>query len=417
VSRGATLAAYRLATGLSTPLIAAWLVRRVRLGKEDPARLSERWGRASIARPPGPLLWLHGASVGESLALMSFVERAGETRPEVSILVTSGTRAAAEVLAQRLSRGAIHQYLPIDTPAASRAFVDHWRPDLGVFVESEIWPNLLLAAKAGGARLALLSARLSEASARGWARAPASAKTVFAAFDLILARDEDQAVRLAALGARDDGVIDLKFGAPPLPSDPAVIARVRALGRRPIILAASTHPGEDALVLQAFGAARRPGALLIVAPRHPERGEGIARLAAGDGFTVARRSRGEAFGASDVLVADTVGELGTWYAVADLALIGGGWTPGVGGHNPLEAARLDCPMIAGPRIDGWPVYSDLVDLGATRLVAEGDLAAAMDLAWSDPLLLASMAAAAAAFVAARDRGVVAALDRTLALLP
>jgi 3-deoxy-D-manno-octulosonic-acid transferase len=409
------LRAYRLATGLCTPLIAAWLSGRVRRGKEDPTRLAERWGHATIPRPRGHLLWLHGASVGESVALLSLAERARATRPELSILATSGTRAAAEVLAARLPAGAVHQYLPVDSPAATRAFIRHWRPDLGVFVESEIWPNLLIEAKAGGARLALLSAKLSDASARRWARTPASARAVFGAFDLVLARDEVQAARLATLGARSDGVIDLKFGAATLPRDEAVIERLRALDRRPIILAASTHPGEDALVLRAFAKTRGAGALLIIAPRHPERGEAIADLARHDGFDVATRT--EDFDTADVLVADTVGELGTWYALADLALVGGSWTPGIGGHNPLEPARLGCPMVAGPHVGGWPIYEDLAACGATRLVTVDDLAGAMGLAWTDPSSLARMAAAAAAFVKDRDQDVMAGLDRTLALLP
>ena len=417
LSQAVALSAYRLATSLATPLIAAWLSRRVRRGKEDPTRLAERWGRATIPRPPGPLLWLHGASVGESLALLSLAERARVTRSDVAILATSGTRAAAEVLERRLPANAIHRYVPVDTPAATRDFIRHWRPDLGVFVESEIWPNLLLEAKAGGARLALLSARLSDASVRRWARAPTSAKAVFGAFDLVLARDDDQAAKLALLGARRDGVIDLKFGAAALPRDEAVIARFRAMERRPIILAASTHQSEDALVLQAFGEVRRPGALLIIAPRHPERGEAIARLAIRDGFKVATRSSGQAFETADILVADTVGELGTWYALADLALIGGSWRPGVGGHNPLEAARLGCAMVTGPYVASWPVYDQLAALRATRLVAAADLAGVTALAWSEPAVLARMAAAAAAFVESRDRSVVAGLDRTLALLP
>ena len=406
MSRPLALSVYRGATALATPLIAAWLSRRVRLGKEDPSRLGERWGEAGAPRPPGPLLWLHGASLGEGLALLALADRARATRPNVAILATSGTRAAAEVLARRLPAGAIHQYVPLDTPAAARAFVRHWRPDLGVFVESEIWPNLLLAAKAGGARLALLSARLSDVSLGRWSRVPVSVRAVFGAFELILARDEAQAAQLTALGARCDGLLDLKFGAAPLPRDETVIARFRTPGRRPIILAASTHPGEDAPILEAYGNVRRPGALLIVAPRHPERGEEIRHL-------VAERS----FEPDDVLVADTVGELGSWYALADLALIGGSWAAGVGGHNPLEPARLGCPAIAGPSVDAWPVYGEMAAVGATRLVDQADLAAAIDLAWSDPDALARMATAAAAFVEARDRGVVAGLDRTLSLLP
>ncbi len=353
--------------------------------------------------------------MGESLALLSLVERAQQTRPDVSILVTSGTRASAEVLARRLPSTVIHQYLPVDTPGATRAFIRHWRPDVGVFVESEVWPNLLLEAKARGAQLALLSARLSDASVRGWSRAPASAREVFGAFDLILARDEVQASRLAAFGAPSDGVIDLKFGAPALPRDDAVLERFRKLERRPIILAASTHPGEDELVLRAFGAARRRGGLLIIAPRHPDRGPDIADLARNQGFKVAKRS--ETFDSPDVLVADTIGELGTWYALADLALIGGSWVSGIGGHNPLEAARLGCPMIAGPEVEAWPIYSKMAALGATRLVPGAELANVINSAWDEPASLERMATAAAAFVQTRDRDVVAGLDRTLALLP
>ena len=230
---------------------------------------------------------------------------------------------------------------------------------------------------------------------------------MFGAFELILARDEAQAARLTALGARCDGLLDLKFGAAPLPRDETVIARFRTLGRRPIILAASTHPGEDAPILEAYGRVRRQGALMIVAPRHPERGEEIRRL-------VAERS----FEPDDVLVADTVGELGTWYALADLALIGGGWADRRRRPQPVwSRPGLGCPAIAGPSVDAWPVYSEIAAVGATRLVGQADLGAAIDLAWSDPDALARMATAAAAFVEDRDRGVVAGLDRTLALLP
>jgi 3-deoxy-D-manno-octulosonic-acid transferase len=353
--------------------------------------------------------------MGESLALLSLIDHARETRPDASILVTSGTRASAEVLARRLPPGAIHQYLPIDTPDATRAFVRHWSPDLGVFVESEVWPNLLLEAKAAGARLALLSGRMSDASVRGWSRAPASAAAVFGLFDLVLARDEIEADKLASLGARRDGVIDLKFGASRLPRDEGLFERFRGLDRRPIILAASTHPGEDEPILRAFDAVRRPGALLIVAPRHAERGLDIADLARRLGFEAALRSRTPDI--ADVLVADTVGDLGTWYALADLALIGGSWVAGVGGHNPLEPARLGCPAIAGPHVGAWPVYREMAAMGATRLVDQADLASAIDLVWSDADALGCMAKTAAAFVADRDRGVIAGLDRTLALLP
>ena len=248
-----------------------------------------------------------------------------------------------------------------------------------------------------------------------WARAPASAKAVFGVFDLVLARDDDQAIRLASLGARRDGVIDLKFGASPLPRDDALIERFRSLARRPIILAASTHPGEDEVVLKAFDKVRRSGALLIIAPRHPERGEAIAHLAILEGFEVATTS--ETIDAADVLIVETLGELGTWYALAHLALVGGSWIAGIGGHNPLEAARLGCPVIAGPHVDAWPVYGELAARGGSRLVDGDALVSAMDFVWSDAPALARMAAAAKNFVKSRDQDVVAGLDRALALLP
>ena len=315
------LRAYALAAQGATPALRLWLLRRARDGKEDAARLAERWGRPSAARPRGRLLWLHGVSVGESVALLSLAERARETRPDVAILATTGTRAAAELMSRRLAPGAIHQYAPLDTPAATRAFIRHWGPDLGVFVESEVWPNLLFAAKAGGVRLALLSARLSEASARRWGRVPASARAIFGAFDLILARDDCEAERLGALGAPIDGRLDLKFGAAALRPDPIVFERFRALWRaRPVILAASTHSGEEELVLAAFRQTRSscPAAILIIAPRHPDRGDDVANLARAKGFCTTRQGAEEQPGKAAVFVADTIGELGTWYALADL---------------------------------------------------------------------------------------------------
>ncbi len=415
----AGLRAYALATRVATPALRLWLSRRTRGGKEDPARLAERWARPSAARPEGKLLWLHGASVGESVALLSLAERARATRPEVSILATTGTRAAAELMARRLPAGAIHQYAPMDTPDAAGAFIRHWRPNLGVFVESEIWPNLLSAAKAGGAVLALLSARLSPTSARRWSRVPASARAVFGAFNLILARDDFEAKRLAGLGARVDGRLDLKFGAAVLQTDPTIPERFHTdWGDRLVILAASTHPGEDELVLAAFREAVKsgPAAVLIIAPRHPDRGKAIADLARATGFSTARQGAGEQPGKAAVFVADTIGELGTWYALADLALVGGSWVRGVGGHNPLEPARLGCPIVVGPHTQGWPVYLELEDGDAALVVSADGMAGTMSLVWADPARLKDMAKRARAFVAERDGVVVAGLDRTLALL-
>ncbi|WP_369825093.1 3-deoxy-D-manno-octulosonic acid transferase [Caulobacter sp. B11] len=248
-----SLALYRAATTALQPLVPILLKARAAKGKEDPARLNERLARPSRARPDGPLVWLHGASVGESLSILPLVERLRLERPEVAVLVTSGTLTSAALLAQRLPAGAIHQYAPVDTPAGARRFLDHWRPSLAVFVESELWPNLLLTAQARGVRLALVSAKLSDKSYRGWQARPMAAGRLFGGFDLILAQDGRAAERLSSLGGAVSGEADLKFGSAVLPIDALALSDLRALrDEAPLLLAASTHPGEEAMILDAL---------------------------------------------------------------------------------------------------------------------------------------------------------------------
>lgn len=415
----ASLRLYGLAAGAASLAAPVWLRVRARRGKEDPARWPEKLGRTTVARPGGRLAWLHGVSVGESLSLLPLVDRLRIERPDVAVLVTSASRASADLLAARLPPGAHHQYAPLDTPRAVRRFLDHWRPDLGVLVESELWPNLILGARSRGVRLALVSARLSARSLAGWRRAPGAARAVLGAFDLLLARDAAAAERLAALGARVDGLADLKFGAPPLPVDEAELARARSvLGDRPVLLAASTHPGEEELVLRAFHAAVGETApLLILAPRHPARGEAVERLAREAGVAVGRRTLGDALGRAPVYVADTVGELGLWYRLAALAVVGGSLTAeSVGGHNPLEPARLGCPFIAGPQVSAWPVYEALEAARATRCAPQNELAGWFSRALARDCTLAAMAARASAFAAAGDAAAGEAAERVLGLL-
>jgi 3-deoxy-D-manno-octulosonic-acid transferase len=413
------LAAYGLTTWLAAPLADLWLRRRLAQGKEDPVRWREKLGHPGAPRPAGPLAWLHGASVGESLTLLPIAQTLRAGRPDVTVLITHGTRAAAELIAARKPAGSIAQFAPLDTPPAVRRFLAHWRPDLGVFVESELWPNLILAARARGARMALVSAALSAASLRGWRRAPGAARAVLGAFDLLLARDAAAARDLSSLGARVDGVANLKFGATPLPADlRAVAAMADALVGRPVILAASTHPGEDGLVLDAFRGAAAGGALLIIVPRHVERGAEIEALAREAGLAVARRSQGATPDGLEVYVADTLGELGLWYRLARLAVIGGSLVAGgAGGHNPLEPARLGCPFVAGPHVEAWPAYGDLARAGATRPAAPEDLAAIIAEAVAAPERLAPMAERAQAFVDAGDTAARGAIPRILGLLP
>jgi len=411
---------YALAGQLVAPLAGAWLRRRRARGKEDPIRWREKLGVPSILRPPGRLVWLHGVSVGESLALMPLADALLRERPDVGLLVTTATLASAAFLRPRLPPGAIHQFAPLDTPGAVRRFLDHWRPDLAVMAESELWPNLIIAAKARGTRLALLSARLSQRSLHGWRRARGAARAILASFDLILARDALAARELESLGGRVDGLADLKFGAAPLAADPREVTCLKlALAGRFCILAASTHPGEDAIILDAFQAARNDlgDAVLIIAPRHPERGVDITALAAARGLRAGRRANGADIAPLDVYVADTVGELGLFYRLAHLAVIGGSLVAGgAGGHNPLEAARLETAFIAGPHMRAWPVYAELAEARATREVAPDHLAGAFREAKRDPAALRDMAARARAFVEPRDAAAPAAITPVMALL-
>ncbi len=411
-----SLRLYRAATTALEPFAPLLLDRRAKVGKEDRARLNERLARPKTARPGGRLVWLHGASVGESLSILPLVDRLRTERPDVAVLVTSGTVTSAELLARRLPAGAIHQYLPIDTPGGARRFLDHWRPDLAVFVESELWPNLLLTAKARGLRLALVSAKLSDKSYQRWQARPFAAHELFSGFDLILAQDGRAAERLASLGGTVAGEADLKFGADPLPVDGAALASLRVrLGDRPVLLAASTHPGEDEIVLQAWRVLPdRPH--LVIVPRHPERGPAVADLALATGATVSLRSQ-EPDDSAEVIVADTLGELGLWYRLADLALVAGSLVPGIGGHNPLEPARLDCPIVSGPHIENW--LTAYADLRAEQGVAFADasvLGPRLADLLASPEILKLRARRARDFTVQRDAEARAGLDRIIALL-
>jgi len=417
-----SLALYGLATRLAEPIAPTLLRRRLARGKEDPARLGERLGHAGRPRPEGVLVWLHGASVGEALSLTSLVEALAAARPDVTLLVTSGTRTSAALMAERLPPGAIHQYLPVDGPAAVARFLDHWRPSLGVFVESELWPNLLLAARARGVRLALLSAKLSQASFRGWRRAPAAARRLFEGFDLILAQDDRADERITALGGEVTGIADLKFGAAPLPADGAVLAARKAeLGARPMVLAASTHPSEEALTWTRWrsvieGRSDKP--LLVIVPRHPERGPAIAAAARLEGFTTGLQSVNADLSVA-VFVADALGELGLWFRLARLAVMGGGFVDGVGGHNPLEPARLGVPVVSGRKVENWATaYRDLEATQAVLLVEDAaDLDPPMRQALDDPAALTAMANHARAYVASRDDAARAVAGLVLKLIP
>jgi len=411
-----SLGLYRAATGLLEPLAPALLARRAHLGKEDPARLSERLGRGDRARPAGPLVWLHGASVGESLSILPLAERLRVERPEVTVLVTSGTTTSAALLAKRLPAGAIHQYVPVDAPGAAKRFIARWKPDLAVFVESELWPNLLLEAKAAGTRLALVSAKLSDRSFARWSKRPDAARQLLSSFDLILAQDARAHQRFEALGGQVAGEADLKFGAAPLPVDEPALAVERARFDRPPLLIASTHPGEDEIALDALAAlADRP--TVVLAPRHVERGPAIVALAETRGLSAVLRSQAPGERA-DVVVADTLGEMGLWFRLAGTAVIAGSLVPDIGGHNPLEAARLDCPVISGPFVENWAsAFAGLEDARGVVMTSPEGLGAALAADLASPEAARERATRARNYVDARDAEALAGLSRIIELVP
>ena len=358
VKPGLSLKAYRALTSLAVPfapLILAWRTRR---GKEEPDRRSERYGRASAPRPKGFLAWFHASSVGEANAALPVIETIAAERPEVRMLLTTATVTSAQLARSRLPKNVLHQYVPLDNKSYVQRFLHHWRPDLAVLVESEIWPNLVLETKGEGIPLLLINGRMSSSSFKRWRRRPGLSRPLFSAFDLVLAQNDSLAERFAQLGvARTLDVGNLKADAPPPPADlPGKRRLAAAISGRTVWLAASTHPGEEELVAEAHKKMKQdqPTLLTIIVPRHPERGKPIAE-ALGANLRVALRSEGQLPEAStDIYVADTIGELGLFYALSPIAFVGGSLIER-GGQNPVEPIKLGAAVLTGPN---WQNFRD-----------------------------------------------------------
>jgi 3-deoxy-D-manno-octulosonic-acid transferase len=390
---------YRAATWPLAPLAIVYLERRRKRGKEDAQRFRERRGVPGAARPQVALLWIHAASVGEANAMLALIERLLQTRPALEILVTTGTVTSAHLLESRLPPRARHQFVPVDLPRWVARFLDHWRPDLALWVESELWPNLILATHARGIPMALVNGRLSAGSYARWQKWPGLIGPILGAFSLCLAQDEEQARRFRRLGAREVGMVgDLKAAAAALPVDRS---RLEEFGRqtktRPLWLAASTHAGEEEIAArvhrQVVGS--YPRLLTIIVPRHPARGDAIHAMLAARGLRVARRHGGEPItDQTDVYLADTMGELGLFYSLAGIAFVGGSLVA-KGGHNPFEAARLDCVVLHGPNVGNCAgMMAELAAAGAAETVLDADgLARAVSALLGDRCLRAERAAA------------------------
>lgn len=363
----APLRAYRMFSAAMTPFTPLLLARRLRRGKEHRLRLPERRGVSVMARPPGPLVWLHGASVGELISVLPLIERLRAR--EVNVLVTSGTVSSSGLAEQRLPRDVIHQFVPLDVPMFVRRFLDHWQPDLALFVESDLWPNIMVETSRRGVPMMLINGRLSETSFKRWRYFPVTIGDLLGRLDLCLARTLADARRFSDLGApRVVTTGDLKLDVPAPPADKTKLAELNAaIGGRPVISAASTHAGEETPVIDAHRRLRVnfPSLLTIIVPRHPERGAGVAEIARATGLKTKLRSRGEMPDATtDVYVADTVGELGIIYRLAPIVFVGGSLVRH-GGQNPIEPAKLGAAILHGPHV--W----NFADIYATLDKAHG----------------------------------------------
>ena len=401
---------YRLWVGASAlllPFLGPREIAKLEIAGIEAPRAREKLGQPTEPRPEGPLIWFHAASVGESLSVLALIDRLGRLLPDRHFLITTGTATSAQILSNRLPHRTLHQFAPLDAPKALRRFLGHWRPDAALFVESELWPQMLRRTHATGAKMALINARLSERSLARWRKRPGMARFLFGVFDLILTQNPAMAEALKALGLPEDQIrpgVNLKSMSAPLPVDADAVAQMRQnLQDRPVWIASSTHPGEEEIVLDAHAdlLKRWPDLCLILAPRHPERGTEVASLISAKGLTCTRRTQ-DANPDAQVYLADTLGELGIWYSLSDIVFLGGSLHP-IGGHNPFEVAQTGAFTLSGPHVTNFAeTFAEMETLGAARIVSDADaLAGRIEAHLTDPDARARGRTAAAGFIAAR----------------
>jgi len=367
---GFALRAYLAVSPLITRIAPVLLRQRLEKGREDPARWREKLGEPSLARPQGRLIWLHAVGLGEVLALRGIIDALSKLEPELSFLVTSSARSSAQVFAVNCPDRTIHQFLPLDAPAYLARFLDHWQPDLSIWAEQDLWPGAVIATAARGIPLALINARMNAKSYKKRRLFKGLYRDLYVRFRLIAAQDDETAKHLRALGAQGVEVTgSIKIAAPELSVDLATFDLMREVTEgRWVWLAASTHAEDEvvALEVQARLFAEDPRWLLVLVPRDPR------RLITLD-VPFARRSVGELPGPEPVYLADSFGELGLWYRLAEAALIGGSFGT-VGGHNPWEAAALGCAILHGPETANFQAdYTLLDEAGAAVEVTAASL--------------------------------------------
>jgi len=374
----AMLTAYRWAGAAAYPVIGGYVAWRASKGKEEHSRRRERYGRAGQPRPDGPLIWIHAASVGETIAVVPLIERL--LGHGISIVLTTGTVTSAQVARERLGERIIHQYVPLDLKPAVSRFLDHWSPDLAIMAESEIWPMTILELGARRVPQVLVNGRLSDRSFAGWQKRSYLAEALFENLAHVVAQSDVDAERFRQLGARPVTVSgNLKGDTVEPPVDMAELARVRhEIGRRKVWAAVSTHDGEEAAAIDVHRLlrTRHPDLLTIIVPRHPERADAVAVACAEAGLSVARRSAGDTIApGTDIFLGDTIGEMGLYLRLTEIAFVGRSLT-GKGGQNPLEPAMLDTAVLSGRNVQNFrEAYQKLAASGAARFVKDKDVLA------------------------------------------
>lgn len=362
--------------------IRPYIEKRKKNGKEDVKRFNERIGRPSKPRPEGKLIWMHGASVGESVSMLPLIQRLLETYPEAHVMVTTGTTTSAEIMAKRLPERAFHQYLPIENPVFATRFIKHWKPDIALWFESEFWPATLSCIKRKNIPLILVNGRISNKSFKRWQQFEFIIKDILACFTLCLGQSEQDEYRLRVLGAKNTLCLgNLKYAGLPLPVDAQKKQEIaEQIGNRTTWLVSSTHEDEEFKIAKFLKDLEQkiPGVLTFIAPRHPHRGVEIKeKLEKELGLNVSLRSANEKITPkTNVYIADTIGELGIWYELFDLVFIGGSLIPH-GGQNFMEPSRCRDAVIVGPHMhnftdavnrakkaDGIIQVNDVIDLMA-----------------------------------------------------
>ena len=332
--------------------------RRCHNGKEDLPRFNERLGQARLSRPQGKLVWFHGASVGESVSMLPLIHQLLELSPDIHIMVTTGTRTSAEVMSKRLPERAFHQYIPIDHPTFTSAFLSHWQPDLVLWFESDFWPAMLSGIKERHIPLLLVNGRISDRSFKRWMKFRFIIQEILSCFSLCLGQSEQDAQRLQQLGAPQALCLgNLKYAGLPLPVDAADLSHLQEqIGSRPCWLLSATHNNEEAQICAYLKLLQQttPNLLTIIAPRHPERGSDLAQtLSQTYHLNISLRSAQQNITPStDVYIADTIGEMGLWYTLSPLTFIGGSLIPH-GGQNFIEPSRMHNAVIVGPHMHNF----------------------------------------------------------------